>query len=353
MFEQLTDQDYRDRQRRLVAVGGSDLSGIGESLAHWLARKRRTPSEAMLRGTAIHCAVLEPERFASEYSRAPAVYKDAEGFEAAKGRGEAPAGPWKVENSDTWHKLRKDAKVAAGGGLSDSEWQLVVDSAAAVAAHSVAGPLLARCITERAVFFRDDTGLHCCAKVDAFDEERRILVDLKTTNRTIGPARAAKWIVDSGYHAQLAHYAEGCGDVAEVLIVAVEALQPHAVAVYRLSPLLLELGAQRRREALDKLAAWDRVAAPPAYEAKIHDIEPPRWAVTDEARRRLEDKVRARAAVEAFEAANAGLVRAFEVAAARAMDADDPGAGISTPYRQALANVDKALQAVEALGASR
>ena len=357
---QITDEEYRERQREIGAVGGSEFGGILTSLAHWLARKGRPANEAMIRGSAIHCAVLEPDDFAERYPVKRAVFKDAEAFEALKPsapvKGEdgswtvagvdgsfslrkeakaatpaGPPGPWHVDGSDEWFRTREDANAEAGDGISESEAETIAETAHAVHLHPIAGPLFNDAECERVAFWEDEeSGVQCCAKADAWDPDGRILVDLKTVNRTILPADAAKWILGSNYHVQMAHYSAGVEAAtgsapAEVWIVCVEALAPHAVACYRLSPEFLALGAWRRREALARLSAWDRSQPAPAFPAAVVDLDPPAWAIPAEFSEEALNEWRLDARIKRLEAAVTESAGALAVACARSVVAARAG----------------------------
>ena len=64
IYPDLPNEEYH----RCDGVSNSMLSDMARSPAHFQAARRRQREEtpAMAIGTAIHCAVLEPERFAAE-----------------------------------------------------------------------------------------------------------------------------------------------------------------------------------------------------------------------------------------------------------------------------------------------
>lgn len=318
---QMTDEMYRAKQRDLGAIGGSDLGAILTSLAHWQARKAQPSNVYMVRGSAIHCAALEPDEFHDRYPQKPEVYKDAEGFDALRpaqpikgddglwrvegvegsfalrkhakaASTEPPAGPWRVDSpalADVWYRTKDEANWAAGEGMTAAEYETVVNTANAVRTHPVAAELLDGAECESVVFWTDaESGVECCAKADVWHPGRRILADIKTVNRVVEPKDAAKWIASGNIHTQMAHYAAGVAAATgtvpdEVWIIAVETSEPHAVACYRLGAEFMDVGHDNRAQALERIAAWDRAAPMPApFGLDVIDLSPPSWLLPAE-----------------------------------------------------------------------
>ena len=296
----MPDSDYRNLGE--VCIGGSEYSSILRSPAHWANRSFGEPSEAMKMGTAIHCAVLEPDDFDDRYMVEPAIYK-REGYKpekgadgwtlpatgetfATKGAADKAARPWAFEGGEGY-RTRADAKAAieydAAGRdiLTASAAEQVRDATAAVMDHAVAGPIIKGATCELAVLWRE-RGILCRGKADALAGD--ILIDLKTVYRDgATPAKAPGWIARSHYHTQLAHYAAGVeaigGTVREAWIVMVEAFPPFAVAIYKLTPRALEIGKAWRGLAFDAIEnGRDARGNWRAYPEQPIAVDVPAWA---------------------------------------------------------------------------
>ena len=93
-------------------------------------------------------------------------------------------------------------------------------------------------------------------------------------------------IANFGYEIQAAFYVDGIRAVTGMelpfLFVAVEKEAPHAVAVYRADPEVIEVGRKKYRAALQLLKWCQESGSWPAYQpgGEIELISLPRWAAT-------------------------------------------------------------------------
>lgn len=93
----------------------------------------------------------------------------------------------------------------------------------------------------------------------------------------------------TGYDIQAAFYVDGIRAVTGMelpfLFIAVEKEAPHAVAVYRADPEVIEVGRKKYRAALQLLKWCQESESWPAYQpgGEIELISLPRWAANAEA----------------------------------------------------------------------
>lgn len=265
----MTNEEYHAHP----AIGNSGLTAIARSPAHYYAqflapdRQPREPTPDMEFGTAVHCAVLEPQRFESEYIAAPKFDRrtkqgkqDAEAFEAANaGRLFLPQ-----DQLDACRRVR--------------------DSVHGNPAVSV---LLASGEAERSIFWTDDdTGVQCKCRPDWLTGDGRVIVDVKTTQdaRQAGFARS---VFQYRYFVQAAWYLNGVSvataDRPEVFVfVAVEKQPPYAVALYFADPDMIAAGKREYRRNLTTYAECLRTDQWPAYPEQILPLSLPSWALKAE-----------------------------------------------------------------------
>lgn len=213
-------------------------------------------SNAMALGTAIHCAVLEPDEFTTRFVRGPS---DRRGLR--------------------WKELREEHGDAL---VTEADYDAARDVRDAVAKHAALRRVLPGMAHEVSAFAVDPiTGLPMRARFDAIDKRRGFGVDLKTTT----DARATTFVrrvSDLGYHAQEALYtdiARLCGrDVEAFLFVVVETAAPYAVALFELGPDDVAEGRAAMRAALDLWARCKERNEWPAYGADVQPLALPRWA---------------------------------------------------------------------------
>ncbi len=204
------DVAYRD----VLACSFSGLRDLSRSPAYakWRREHPDKPTPAMIRGSAFHCAVLEPAAFDARY-----CLKD---FDARTVAGKA-----------------RKAEVEAGGlvPLDVETWDAVKRSADAVLLDPAARPLIdAATVREKPVLARlCDTD--CKGVPDARGAD--IIIDLKSTVKA-SEASFPKFIADSRVDAQLAFYEALCrksgGGEQEYgrFVIAVTDTPPHEVLVY-------------------------------------------------------------------------------------------------------------------------
>ncbi|HUU09012.1 MAG TPA: PD-(D/E)XK nuclease-like domain-containing protein [Phycisphaerae bacterium] len=227
---------------------------------------------AMVEGTAVHTALLEPDRFKRKYV----------------------AEPPPPDGADKWDRRLKAHKAAWADvleGVGDrtllprGDWDYYVGLGEAVRAHPLAGPLLARMEREVSIQWRHpETGLLLKGRPDGVyvAEGGAIVVDLKSC-RDASPQRFGADAYRFGYLFQVAMYAAGVRATAEtevedVFIVAVEKEAPHPIACYRVAPHQLDLGHLQVLDALRQLSLCERYGDWPGYPEGIEDLQLPGYA---------------------------------------------------------------------------
>jgi hypothetical protein len=217
---------------------------------------------ALAFGRALHCAVLEPERFDREYAVEP---------------------PW-GDCRKTANRERRDGWRAEHAGktfLPADDGARIRSMRTAVREHP-AGPFFVEGVPEVTLRWEDeDTGLVCKARADWWDRRTRRAIDVKTTDDA-RPFAFARAIEVFGYHVQDGFYTEGFEALGEpihsFLFVVVEKAPPFLVRCYELDAEDVRAGRAKAREGLRTLADCIAHDDWPGYPEDIQTISRPRWA---------------------------------------------------------------------------
>lgn len=253
LFYDLPFADYQ----AINALNWSRLKRLATSPLHYLTNAQTKSAPAF---SAMHAAVLEPERFAADY----AVY---DGVRRGK---------------------EYDRAVAENPGrvlLSPSEDEQIAGVAAAVRRHPVAAALLAEGRAEVTITWdvpgADGDKRHCKGRIDWLTNGGGI-VDLKAVP-SVAPRQMAVEIARRLYHGQLAWYARGLEQVTgqrpACFILAYEAKAPYDVGVYRLdADGALYVGETLVDRMLAQLTACESAGHWPGQAPDMADVALPRWA---------------------------------------------------------------------------
>ena len=233
------DQLSNEAYHAAPGISKSGLDLVARSPAHYAYAAPRTATRAMEIGTALHCAILEPERFATDYmllrevtDRRASAYKEA-------------CKVWAAENV-----------------LTGTEADRVAGMQESVLSHSVLRKFMiapGRC--ELSVFANDpETGVLVKCRFDKL-LDAKIAIDVKKTQdlRDFG-----KSVANYGYHTQAAFYTDvwkwATGeDLEGFMFAAVEELMPHASAMMTLDDEAMDIGRMLYRKALNTYAeCWER-----------------------------------------------------------------------------------------------
>lgn len=249
----------------LDAVGKSDLDLIAKSPAHWKYAVREETA-AMKLGSAVHCAVLEPARFATEYTAAPECDKRTKaGKEAFQEFATAQAGKTVLSAEDAHLCKRMQESVLS---------------------HPRASDYLKRGQAEVSGLWKDDEfNVRCRMRVDWLTDES-VLIDLKTT-QDASPDAFAKSCATFRYHVQAAWYLDGYCQASNDLpmgfiFIAVEKTAPYAVALYELDARAIDYGRQLARRDLARYANAREFDVWPAYSDAVQSLSLPAWATYHE-----------------------------------------------------------------------
>lgn len=190
--------------------------------------------------------------------------------------------------------------------LEPEEWDQLHAMRDAVMAHPAASALLSMPggVAERSVYWTDPkTGELCRCRPDWWIMPRGIIVDVKTTEDA-SLEGFAKSIAGWRYHVQHPMYLDGINhmrhqveqansgeafpaavppEARTFVFLAVEKKPPHAVAVYALDSIAVDLGRALYRRDLDTYAQCRATGVWPGYGDKIQSISVPAWAVNQNA----------------------------------------------------------------------
>ncbi|UZR29038.1 PD-(D/E)XK nuclease-like domain-containing protein [Methylococcus mesophilus] len=244
------------------AVSKSGLDRLAKSPAHyrWWLENREEPTKALILGTAIHTAVLEPDELRTRYA-------------------------FMLEGLDRRTKEGKAiyAELESGGRtvLSADDEKLVTGVMESVQLHPTASELLrggegmseVSCFTEL-------EGLNVKCRPDWLRRDG-IVVDLKTTEDA-SPRGFARSVANYRYQVQAAYYLDCLAATGlsphTFVFIAVEKSDPHAVGIYELDAEALELGRELYRRDLALLKHCLATDEWPGYSEDVVSLNVPAWA---------------------------------------------------------------------------
>lgn len=271
--------DYRASE----GVSVSTLRRIHRSPAHYrhAATQPGEDSEAMLLGTIVHTALLEPWLLPTLYHPEPVEWQHD---------GRTKAG--KAERA-AWRDATAGRQIVPG-----AIWDQATHIATAVGNHPIASRLIQHVPTyarEATCWSPDpETGIMRRARPD-LPTQVGALLDLKTTV-SADPREFSASIAKWGYHDQAAQYLDVCNDTLAAhsgwqpfdrfVFVAAEKTAPYAVSVLELSQAAIDLGRDRNRRAYHRLAECQESDRWPDYTdpevTEIATVDLPRWAYRQE-----------------------------------------------------------------------
>lgn len=251
---------------RAKSASWSTLKFYCKSPAHYLQAVLNPPERtpAMLIGSALHCRVLEPDKFPERYAVAPS------GLDRRTKSGK-----------EAWAAFEAES---AGKEILTADQAEQVDgmAAALLAPGSVSAKLLARCENREQIIRWTDlhTELPCKGIVDAFGEE--FALDIKTTDDASSRA-FSRALYNYQYHGQAAFYVDGLKlngcPVSNFLFVVVEKQAPFGVCAYACTEEVLGAGRLLYQRLLNIHSECLAAGEWPGYSNEVQEIELPAWAV--------------------------------------------------------------------------
>lgn len=274
---ELANADYH----AIDALSASGTKRIMQSPMHYrYDREHPTePTDAMLIGTALHCAVLEPERFADDVIVIPG---DAPRRPAARSvNAKKPS----VETLDAlafWRDF--DGRAAGKTVLKQEAFEKVQYMAAAVMRHPVYETYLCEGEAEYSMLWEDARlRIPCKCRFDYLRPDG-IALDLKSCQDASADG-FARSVAQFKYHWQAAFYNNGHEHVRDeslraFLFIAVESVAPYGCAVYALEPNAIAYGLNRVEEAMLLYRQVRETGYWRGYSEQIQPLRLPKWATT-------------------------------------------------------------------------
>ena len=250
-----------------VALNWSTARHLLRSPAHCRHYLMHRPSSTAAQsfGIAVHTAVLEPEKFEDEFTRAPDVDRRTKAGKAAWAEHEALSG------------FRTP--------LTCKEWAKCEAIRDRVLAHPrISELLLGDGVNEASVVWEDATGVTCKGRLDRLCqfEGRPTVVDLKTC-MDASYFSFERSIAKYKYHGQAAWYLRGLRSIADIgrrfLWLAVEKEPPYEVAIYEADALTLDEGDRLCAHAMNLWKECQESGDWPGYDTGINVTTLPEWAL--------------------------------------------------------------------------
>jgi len=209
----------------------------------------KSPTAALIEGTAIHKLILEPHEFYDEYKVAPqcGAIKKSSG-ERCTNKATRMLADGSQYLCGVHAKGLPTVEIPANHCIASEDFVRWKNIAKAVKNHSLANKLIESAShTEVSLLWMDEqTGLPCKARLDALMTGLNMLGDLKTTEDA--GEDFARSVHKYSYYRQAAWYLRGaqtCGlDVDAFAFIAIEKQPPHDVVVYQTPERLTNIGNQ-------------------------------------------------------------------------------------------------------------
>lgn len=226
-------------------------------------RVRNPPTMAMIMGSAVHSAVLEPDLFPSEYVESP-------GFDRRTKNGKADAEAFEQANA---------GKVV----LSPEDYATCLAVRDAVHRHPVASGLLHGGKAEQSFYAVDEeTGELIKCRTDYLHDSGAMIVDLKTTDDA-SPSGFGKSAANYRYPIQTAWYNHVLDSAfgehpANWVFLAVEKSPPYAIGIYVTEADQVARASIAARENFHRIVECKRSGQWPDYGITPQGLLLPAWA---------------------------------------------------------------------------
>jgi exodeoxyribonuclease VIII len=297
-YSDISNEKYHSGQ----GVSSTMLKTLAQSPLHFEAayvakgRAPRKEKAAFSLGTAIHSAVLEPEKFAAEYVRAPSAFDLRDALQTLDDlKGAAKAHGLKVSGTKADLKASlvaagapvifyEDAYAAAVGdriALSDQDFETATSIAASLRAHPSAKTLFRTGQAEQSFYWEDaDTGILCRCRTDWLKPGEAI-VDVKSTiDASPGGFGRAVW--NYRYWVSAAFYVDGVaavtGQELPFIFAAWEKTPPYASGFYFAAPDMIAAGRAEYKRLLRVLRDCVVREKWPGYGDNIQPLQMPAFA---------------------------------------------------------------------------
>jgi hypothetical protein len=244
------------------AASSTRLKEILRSPAHlkWMDENGKT-ADSLALGEAFHMATLEPEKFFEQFIVMPKYDRRTKDGRAA---------------FDMFRDANADKKV-----IDQDDYNSVCSMRDAIMDHPAAHDLLSmRSETELSLFWTNMLGQPSKARIDAYSDLSRCVVDLKSTV-SADPGEFARSAFKYGYHLQAAWYLDAARMAGlktdSIVFVAVEKTPPFGVACYRFDEDSIDAGRVSYMRAIAILHACESSREWPGYSPMIETIRFPKW----------------------------------------------------------------------------
>ena len=254
---------------------GDGLSATGlcelmRSPLHYITSLKTPHKEtpALKLGSATHCAILEPERFAREYIKAGNLDRRTKEGKAA------------------WLEIEQSGKIV----LTPEEYDKVTSMTLAIRNHEVASKLFSEGLAEHSIFWNEniysldsDISILCKSRPDYVKtlSDGYIIVDLKTAQDAETREFQRRAYYKYFYHIQAGHYLNGFENITGTKVLAyiyvvIENEPPYAINVFRASQDFLNAGRTKVRELYELYASCKKSDNWPSYSSEIKDLNLPK-----------------------------------------------------------------------------
>ncbi len=257
----------RDEYVAINGISQSDLSFMLKSPRHYQWRdKLKRESEAMNFGTALHAAILEPQRFKTQYLVEPEFYSDGKPIN---------------RRYEAHRKFLKDFRAEAA-----TEGKRVVkpeelDSFIGMLTACASNPMVCELLhggEQECVAQAKWNGMLIKGQADHFGEHPqlgRIVVDVKTT-QDASPGAFSRAIHNYHYDLQSGVYSKLFSADAFIFI-AIEKQAPYSVGVYRADDSIIGRGQEQAEQLINRIKECEATDVWPSYTAGLDNIMLPAW----------------------------------------------------------------------------
>lgn len=266
IYDGISNADYHGG----AGISKSGLDVIARSPLHYWQqylnpeREKREPTPAMVIGTAIHTAVLEPGEFGKRYHVAPVVDRRTKDGKAE------------------WQLALDKAESAGADLISFDDAQTCIRIADVVRSHPTARKVFGTGQAEMSCYWTDaETGLLCKCRPDWL--AMPFIVDLKSTEDASADGfQRSAW--NWRYWVQAAWYVDGVEQATgqrpdAFVFAAFEKAPPYACAFYYADQAMLEMGRAEYRKQLRVLADCMSADRWPGYDTDVRPLGLPTWAL--------------------------------------------------------------------------